>query len=171
MKSISKEEFQQECKKLQFRGKCAVLHHDNRLQNMHRVSLEYKDGNLKDIQLLQNSIDEDTSAILVNLEISSQFPFYKVKEIMNELLKYISHEVDLVFTTTYDDDKEVGLADITVVTGVGDNSYQYYEKTLYKFDGTKFQKCKILICDKDLTHKVNAFVWSGLKSIKRRRIK
>jgi len=116
MKNLSKKEFESECQKLQFRGKCAVLLRNNKMQDMSRVQLKYKDNTLNNTQSLSESINEETSSILVNLEISSEFPFYKVQEIMYEILKHIPSEIDLVLTATYNDEKEIIEADITVVT-------------------------------------------------------
>jgi len=140
MKSLSKKEFESECQKLQFRGKCAILLVHNKMQNISRVSLEYKDSKLKNMELLQNSMDEKTSAVLVNLEISSKFPFYKVQEIMNELLQHIPYEIDLVLTATYDDDKDIKEASITVVTST---TKKFLTKMIKSIEGAikPFQKC------------------------------
>jgi len=140
MKSLSKKEFERECLKLQFRGKCAVLLRNNKMQDMSKISLEYRDDNLKNLQLLETRINEDTSAVLVNLEISSKFPFYKVQEIMNELLKYIPNEVDLVLTVTYHDEKDMTEADITVVTST---TNKFLAKMIRSIEGAikPFQKC------------------------------
>jgi len=140
MKSLSKKEFESECKKLHFRGKCAVLLRNNKMQEMNRVQLEYKDSNLSNTNLLHESINEETSAVLVNLEISSKFPFYKVEEIMHELLKYIPNEMDLVLTATYDDDKDINNADITIVTST---TNKFLAKMIKSIEGAikPFQKC------------------------------
>jgi len=139
MKSLSKKEFESECQKLQFRGKCAVLLRNNKMQDMSKVTLEYRDGNLKNLPLLETSINEETSAVLVNLEISSKFPFYKVQEIMNELLKYIPQELDLVLTATYDE-KDITEADVTVVTST---TNKFLAKMIKSIEGAikPFQKC------------------------------
>ena len=139
MKSLSKKEFESECLKLQFRGKCAVLLRNNKMQEMSKITLEYKES-IKNIKLLQDSIDEEISAILVNLEISSKFPFYKVQEIMYELLKYIPHEIDLVLTATYNDNKDITEADITVVTSI---THKFITKMIKSIEGAikPFQKC------------------------------
>ena len=139
MKSLSKKEFESECQKLQFRGKCAVLLRNNKMQDMSKVTLEYRDGNLKNLPLLETSINEETSAVLVNLEISSKFPFYKVQEIMNELLKYIPQELDLVLTATYDE-KDITEADVTVVTST---TNKFLPKMIKSIEGAikPFQKC------------------------------
>jgi len=139
MKSLSKKEFESECKKLQFRGKCAVLLRNNKMQEMSKITLEYKES-IKNIKLLQDSIDEETSAVLVNLEISSLFPFYKVQEIMYELLKHIPYEIDLVLTATYDDDKDIKEAAITVVTST---TNKFLTKMIKSIEGAikPFQKC------------------------------
>ena len=140
MKSLSKKEFERECQNLQFRGKCAVLLRNNIMQDMSKVTLEYRDGNLKNMELLQNSIEEEKSAVLVNLEISSLFPFYKVQEIMYELLKHIPYEIDLVLTATYDDDKDIKEAAITVVTST---TNKFLTKMIKSIEGAikPFQKC------------------------------
>ena len=138
MKSLSKKEFESECKKLQFRGKCAVLLRNNKMQEMSKITLEYKES-IKNIKLLQDSIDEETSAVLVNLEISSKFPFYKVQEIMYELFKYIPHDIDLVLTATYDN-KEIDNADITIVTS---KLHNFLAKLIKNIECAikPFQKC------------------------------
>jgi len=140
MKNLSKKEFESECLKLQFRGKCAVLLRNNKMQDMSKVMLKYRDSNLKNIHLLENIIDEDTSAVLINLEISSKFPFYKVQEIMDEVLKYIPHDIDLVLTATYDDDKDITEADVTVVTST---TNKFLAKMIKSIEGAikPFQKC------------------------------
>jgi len=122
MKNLSKEEFQRECKELQFRGKCAVLLRDNRLQNMHRVGLEYKDKKLSNLQQFKESIPEDISGALVNFEISSRFVFINVETIMNELLKYIPEDVNLIITATYNESKDVEHANITVILSTTQNT-------------------------------------------------
>jgi len=140
MKSLSKKEFESECQKLQFRGKCAVLLRNNKMQDISRVQLEYKDNSLNNTQPLSESINEETSAVLVNLEISSMFPFYRVEEIMYELLKHIPPEIDLVLTTTYNDDKNIENAKIIVVTS---KTLNFLAKLISGVQSTMkpFQKC------------------------------
>ena len=121
MKSLSKQEFESECKKLQFRGKYAVLLLNNRVQDMSKVSLAYKDNKIHNALVINDIIDENTLGLLINLEISSSFPFFKVEEIMNALLKYIPDEIDFVLTATYDDERDRESAVITIVSSKTDN--------------------------------------------------
>jgi len=116
MKSLTKKEFEHECHKLQFRGKCSVLFHKKTSQNLNKVSLFYKNDTLLNSELLEIIINKYTSAVLINFEISLEFPFYKIENIMHQLLAYIPNNLDLVITATYIDTKNIQEADITVIS-------------------------------------------------------
>ena len=114
MKSLSKKEFESECKRFQFRGKCAVLFNE-KMQKINSVNLEYKDNNLFNIEDVKNNISEYTSGVLVNFEISPKFSFENVEKVMCELLKYLPEYADLSITATYDELKDVDNANVMVV--------------------------------------------------------
>ena len=115
MKTLSKVEFDNECQRLQFRGKCAVLLHKNKRQNINKIDLVYKHYKLINIEKLEGKIDKSNSGVLINLEISPEFRFYKMEYIMNELFKYISNDINVVLTATYDETKEIDEANIVLV--------------------------------------------------------
>ena len=115
MKSLSKKEFESECKKLQFRGKCAILLRNNKMQEISRVQLEYKNSKLLHTQELQKVVNEHTLAVLVNFEISPKFAFVNVEKVMCELFKYLPEDIDLTITAIYDEKKEEEHAKVTVV--------------------------------------------------------
>jgi len=114
VKSLSKKEFESECKRFQFRGKCAVLFNE-KMQKINSVNLEYKDNNLFNIEDVKNNISEYTSGVLVNFEISPKFSFENVEKVMCELLKYLPEYADLSITATYDELKDVDNANVMVV--------------------------------------------------------
>jgi len=115
VKSLTKKEFQNECLKFKHRGKCAVLLHKDKKQNLGKVNLVYENNKVLYLELLKEFDWEYVSAILVNFEISSNFTFLNVEEIMNQLFRYIPNEIDLVFTVTYNELKSLDEAKITLV--------------------------------------------------------
>ena len=115
MKSLSKKEFENECEKSHFRGKCAVLLYNNKMQDISRVNLEYKNTKLSNLDSLKESVSKYVSGVLVNFEISPKFTFENVEKIMCKLFEYIPDDVNLTITATYDETKDIEYADITVV--------------------------------------------------------
>jgi len=114
VKSLSKKEFENECKRFQFRGKCAVLFNE-KMQKINSINLEYKDNNLFNIKELEDNVSKYTSGVLVNFEISPKFSFENVEKVMCELLKYLPEYVDLSITATYDELKDIDNANVMVV--------------------------------------------------------
>jgi len=115
MKSLSKKEFENECEKLQFRGKCAVLLRNNKMQDISKVNLEYKNTELLNLESLKKLVSQDISGVLVNFNISPKFTFENVEKIMCKLFEYIPDDVNLTITAIYDEVKDIECADITVV--------------------------------------------------------
>lgn len=124
MKSLSTKEFENECKKLNFRGKCAVLLHNNKMQEIDKIILKYQNYELSNLNLLEESLSEYTSGILVNFEISPNFAVLNVEKIMCELFEYIPDDINLSITATYDETKDIEYANVTVVVSKTEDIWQ-----------------------------------------------
>jgi len=128
MKSLSKKEFESECLKLQFRGKCAVLLINNKMQDINKVTLDHKDSKLSNLEELKESVSEHITGVLVNFQISSNFSFFKVEKIMYEILKCLPEEANITITATYDESKEIDSANISIVLSQRSNIIVLFSK-------------------------------------------
>ncbi len=112
MKRLSILEFQKECKILELKGKCAVL------LNGHIEIDKFitdKETILKELCSLRTKDYKNADGLLVNFQVSPNFLFFKFEEIMHQLLKQTSDELDIVVTVTY---KKISdnTANITVIS-------------------------------------------------------
>jgi cell division GTPase FtsZ len=123
LKSLSKKEFEDECKKLQSRGKCAILFHNNKIQDINKIDLEYKSDKLLNTKEIEKTVTESTYGVLVNFNISSKFSFVNVEKIMNEILIYLPEDINITITATYDDKKDIEYAKITLIFSQKSTSY------------------------------------------------
>ena len=109
MTVLSKIEFQEECARLQLKGKCAVL-----LNGV--ISKETKEGEvIKEFKSLKCLNYKFVQSVLINFLVSPNFSFFEFEKRMFLILENIPHDLDVVVTVTYADNIPCKQANITVM--------------------------------------------------------
>ena len=119
MKKLKNEELVYECSRLQLKGKCAVLLNSNNndyytCDKVLLTEMLISDG-VGRITVFDNFNFKQVEGVLINFTMHSNFSFFKIENIMNELVADIPEHVNIVFTASYTESMSEKRVDVTII--------------------------------------------------------
>ena len=131
MKKLSALEFQEECKTLALRGKCSVLVNGHVKIDKFITDCETI---LKELNISKSRNYKNADEFLINFQVSPSLLFFKFDNMMHQLLKYTSDELDIVVTVTYAKNISDDTTKITIISMKNKLSYIFKLKIFKTID-------------------------------------